>query len=267
VSDDGAAPLVVLLHGWPVTSAHWRYLIPVLRAAGMSTLPVTLPGLGAAPEADVTDYRKIILAQRVRAHLVEQGARRYAIIGHDWGASVGFLLSALDRAAVRALVVEEEILPGVDIALPAPGREHYPSWHAAFNRAPGLAEALVPGREAAYYGTFLHQSAGPAGLEPEAEQAYLDAYRASGILQAALAYYRTRDADLADVLSLAEHRIGTPVLAIGGRYAMGAAVAQGMRALATDVTELVLQRSGHYPAEQEPEDANRAIMHFLRQHP
>lgn len=266
VSDDRTETLVVLLHGWPVTSAHWRYLIPALRAAGMTAVPVTLPGLGTTPEGDATDYRKINLAERVRAQLVEQGVRRYAIIGHDWGGSVGFFLSAIDRVAVSAIVVEEEILPGIDVAIPAPGRDHYPSWHTPFNRAPGLAEALVPGREAAYYGAFLQQSAGPAGLEPEAEQAYLGAYGAAGILEAGLAYYRTRDADLSDVLSFVEHRVSTPVLAIGGRYAMGAAVAQGMRALATDVTGLVLERSGHYPAEQEPKDVSDAVVDFLRQH-
>ena len=56
------------------------------------------------------------------------------------------------------------------------------------------------------------------------------------------------------------------VLAIGGRYAMGSAVAEGLRPVATNVTTIVLGRSGHYPAEQEPGPAAGAITEFLRLH-
>jgi pimeloyl-ACP methyl ester carboxylesterase len=82
-----------------------------------------------------------------------------------------------------------------------------------------------------------------------------------------LAFYRTRDADVSDVLPYEEHPLEIPVLATGGRYAMGIAVAEGMRTLALDVTGLVFEHSGHYPTEQEPEDVNRAVVNFLRRNP
>ena len=47
---------------------------------------------------------------------------------------------------------------------------------------------------------------------------------------------------------------------------MGSAVEDGLRTLSTDVTGLVLERSGHYPAEQEPEPAAQAIIEFLNHH-
>ena len=72
--------------------------------------------------------------------------------------------------------------------------------------------------------------------------------------------------DIADVQRLQQHPIHAPVLAIGGRYAMGSAVADGLRTLSTDVTGLILERSGHYPAEQEPEPAAQAIIEFLNRH-
>jgi pimeloyl-ACP methyl ester carboxylesterase len=152
------------------------------------------------------------------------------------------------------------------VDIPAPGAERYPTWHGPFNRAPGLAEQLVPGRESAYYGTFLRESAGPAGLDPVILRSYIDAYTTDGVLEAGLGYYRTRADDIADVNLLQENPIRTPVLAIGGRYAMGSAVGAGLRPVATDVTTIVLGRSGHYPAEQEPEPAADTITEFLRQH-
>ncbi|WP_432076385.1 alpha/beta fold hydrolase [Streptomyces wuyuanensis] len=263
---DNRTPTAVLLHGWPVTTQHWRLLVPALDAAGITAVPVTLPGLGAAPPSDVTDFRKAALADLVRARLARDGVTRYAVVGHDWGATVGYLMAAAAPESVTALVVEEEVLPGIDIEIPQPGRDHYPSWHGPFNRAVGLAEKLVPGREAAYYGTFLEQSAGPSGLDPAALHAYVDAYSTPGVLESGLAYYRTRSQDVDDVRALADRPISTPVLAIGGRYAMGATVADGLAALATDVTRLVAEQSGHYPAEQEPDVVNDAIVRFLRQH-
>jgi pimeloyl-ACP methyl ester carboxylesterase len=264
--NENRTPTAVLLHGWPVTTGHWRYLIPALEAAGITAVPVTLPGLGAVPSCDVTDFRKAALADRVRARLAREGVTRFAVVGHDWGATVGYLIAADAPESVSALVVEEEILPGVDIEIPEPGRDYYPAWHGPFNRAPGLAEKLVPGREAAYYGTFLEQSAGPSGLNPDTLQAYIAAYSTPGMLDTGLAYYRTRSEDVSDIRALATRPISTPVLAIGGRHAMGTAVAEGMTTLATNVTRLVSEKSGHYPAEQEPDSVNHAIVRFLQRH-
>ncbi|WP_103531130.1 alpha/beta fold hydrolase [Streptomyces sp. SM11] len=263
---ENRTPTAVLLHGWPVTSDHWRYLVPVLEAAGITAVPVTLPGLGAAPESGVTDFRKAALAEEVRARLAREGVTRFAAIGHDWGATVGYCIAAQAPESVSGLVVEEEILPGVDVEIPAAGRGHYPSWHGPFNRTPGLAEKLVPGREAAYYGTFLEQSAGPSGLSPDTLHAYIKAYSTPGVLDAGLAYYRTRSADVDDIRALAAQPISTPVLAVGGGHAMGTAVAAGLATLASSVTPLVLERSGHYPAEQEPDSVNLAIVQFLQRH-
>lgn len=256
---------VVLLHGWPVTDRHWRHLTPRLTSAAFEPLPITLPGLGTGDDG-TGDFRKRALAARVAERLAAAGITRCAVIGHDWGGTVAVHLAAAAPETVAALVVEEEILPGIDVAIPSPGSEHYPDWHGAFNRAPGLAETLVPGREDAFYGAFLRASAGPSGLDPAVLGTYVDAYRPTEVHVAGLAHYRTRAADLADVAELRAAPVRTPVLAIGGRYAMGTAVADGLRPVASDVRGVVLEESGHYPAEQEPERTAQAIIDFLHLH-
>ncbi|MDF2968782.1 MAG: alpha/beta hydrolase [Nocardioidaceae bacterium] len=256
---------VVLLHGWPVTQAHWRHLLPPLRRAGFAPVPLTLPGLGSSPD-EAYSFRKADLADWVHDQLTRQGVTQFAVIGHDWGGTVAVLLAASIPAAVTALVIEEEIPPGIDVDVPAPGNEHYPSWHGPFNRAPGLAEQLVPGRENAYYGLFLRQSAGPAGLDPDVVRCYAAAYTAPGVLEAGLAYYRTRSADVKDVHRLLANPIAAPVLAVGGGYAMGTAVTDAARLLADEVTGIVLDPAGHYPVEQDPEPAAQVITEFLHRH-
>ncbi|MFD3401456.1 alpha/beta fold hydrolase [Kribbella sp. NPDC058693] len=255
---------VVLLHGWPVTERHWDSLLPLLSGSGFAPVPVALPGLGT-PVGSATGFRKSDLADHLIDELSNRGLTRFSLVGHDWGGTVALLLAAAMPQAVNALVIEEEILPGIDVDIPAPGADYYPTWHGPFNRTPGLAEQLVPGREDAYYGTFLRQSAGPAGLDPDTLRSYIDAYTTADALEAGLGYYRARADDITDVRRLQAKPIHTPVLALGGRYAMGTAVADGLRTLSTQVTGLVLEQSGHYPAEQEPEPAAEAIVDFLSQ--
>ncbi len=58
----------------------------------------------------------------------------------------------------------------------------------------------------------------------------------------------------------------TPVLAIGGRYGMGTAVAHSLRTVAAHVEDLQVPSAGHYPAEQHPQTVNPRLAAFLRRH-
>jgi pimeloyl-ACP methyl ester carboxylesterase len=252
---------VVLIHGWPVTTAHWRFLRPALAESGLAPIELTLPGLGAHPDVVAGSADKRALAEAALVVLSQRGVTEFSVVGHDWGATVGAVMAYLAPERVRSLVVEEEILPGVDVDLPAHGS--YPTWHGPFNRSVGLAERLVPGREDAYFGAFLDQSAGLAGLDPAVRAAYLVEYTEPGVLDAGLALYRARPDDVRMTAQLVRRPLGCRVLAIGGVHAMGAAVATGMRRVAGEVDELVVPSAGHYPAEQAPDLVIDAVRAFL----
>lgn len=252
---------IVLIHGWPVTPEHWRFLRPALAQAGNPTIELTLPGLGAVPDVVADSSDKGTLAEAVLHHLTASRVTEFSIVGHDWGATVGAVMAHLAPQRVRSLVVEEEILPGVDVPLPA--GTSYPMWHGPFNRSAGLAERLVPGREAAYFGTVLDESAGTVGLDPAVRAAYLAEYSQPGVLDAGLALYRARADDLSTTEQLRRRPLDCRVLAVGGEQAMGAAVANGMRRVAHHVDELVVPSAGHYPAEQTPAVVTDAVLRFL----
>ena len=249
---DGAA--VVLLHGWPVTARHWRYLVPALLDGGHRVLSVTLAGLGDRGIAH-GPYTKVDLARQVRDLLVARRVGSAVIVGHDWGGTVAYLLVADEPDLVDGLVVEEEVPPGIDVGLPEPGRSHYPSWHGPFLRAAGLAEGLVPGREDVLYRTFLTQSAGPAGLEPGVLDAYVAAYTHAGRLSATLGYYRSQNDDVAAVRRRAIRPLAGPVVTVGGGYGMGRAVHDAFDRLAGQVEHVQVDSAGHYPLEQHPPTA------------
>ncbi len=160
-------------------------------------------------------------------------------------------------------MIEEEFLLG-NIALPEPGRSHYPRWHAPFLARPGLAEALVPGREDAFYGAFLRQSAGPEGLSPRALEVYLDAYRSPSALEASVGYYRCAEVDAQSIASRATQPLTLPTLSIGGEFAMGLAVTMDLSQLAPRCRHLQVPAAGHYPAEQRADLVNPALVAFFR---
>jgi pimeloyl-ACP methyl ester carboxylesterase len=253
---------VVLLHGWPVTDFHWRHLEPALRAGGMQPLSVTIHGLGDGVVAG--DFTKESLADEVAAALAGMELGAAAVVGHDWGGTVGYLLAAKHPQRVIALVVEEEIPPGVEAAIPETGRASYPDWHSPLLRADGVARRLLRGRAAELHREFLAASSRPQGLDPQAMAVYLDAYSAEGQLAADIALYACRADDLSTMAQLGRRPLTVPVLTIGGRYAMGTAVEAAFRQLGTDVTHVQSEISGHYPVEQDPETVVQPILQFLR---
>jgi haloacetate dehalogenase len=265
VTDAGTGPTVVLLHGWPVTAYHWRHTTPALVQAGLRVLAVELRGLGGTSFGP-GPFDKETLATEIISLLAHLDIGSFAVVGHDWGGTVGYLLAADFPDRVRALVVEEEMLPGIDVAIPEPGRSYYPTWHGPFNRAPGLAEALVPGREDAYYGAFLRQSAGLGPLSRDAEDAYLAAYRQPSCLIAGLAYYRAAQADIDAVARRARSPITVLLLAIGGEFGMGRGVAESFAKVARNAHYCQVDGAGHYPAEQRPDHVNPSLVSFLDAH-
>jgi haloacetate dehalogenase len=112
-----AAPPLLLVHGFPQTSAMWhrvaqrlaphfRLVLPDLRGYGESDKPVGEPDHG--------NYSKRRMAHDLHALMQSLGHERYRVAGHDRGARVSHRL-ALDRPeAVQQLAVLD-IVPTKDM--------------------------------------------------------------------------------------------------------------------------------------------------------
>ena len=106
---------VLLLHGFPDTSLEWSGLMPVLSAAGYHCLAPDQRGYspGARPtEVDAYKYEELVAdAFAVGSELGE----RFHLVGHDWGANVGWLMLQEESFANRILHRD------IDTALPGLG--------------------------------------------------------------------------------------------------------------------------------------------------
>ncbi|MGW0180959.1 alpha/beta fold hydrolase [Nocardia sp. NPDC003345] len=106
VIDEGPldGPPIVLLHGFPQTSAQWARLTPFLHERGYRTLAPDQRGYspGARPRGRYA-YRVGALAGDIAALINELGGGPVHLVGHDWGSIVAWATAARHPELVRTL--------------------------------------------------------------------------------------------------------------------------------------------------------------------
>jgi len=94
VAIEGDGPDVILLHGFPDSAYIWRKQIPALVKAGYRVVAPDLRGCGdsEAPEGK-TNYTIDTLIKDVTGLMDHLGIKRARMIGHDWGAILGWYVA------------------------------------------------------------------------------------------------------------------------------------------------------------------------------
>lgn len=207
VAVEGEGPAVLLLHGFPDSSALWRHQIPALAAAGHRVIAPDLRGFGGTDRpADVAAYTLPTLIGDVLGLLDALGVQQAAVVGHDWGAALAWALAAAVPDRVQRLAVLSVGHPAVFFAEPLRQRER--SWYMLFFQFPGVAEEALPRDDWALWRTVF------------GEGGDFDRYRADlgrpGALTAGLNWYRANLRPEAFGMTTAPPvpAVGCPVLGI-----------------------------------------------------
>jgi pimeloyl-ACP methyl ester carboxylesterase len=255
---------IVLLHGWPQTSHAWRRVKPLLSSRCDVVIP-DLPGFGftSKPEGG---FDKKTISRRLRDFVRALGPSRIALAGHDIGGHVAYAYAAQWPEEVSHLIFIESSLPGfgqeesMDVSKGG-------SWHFGFNMAGDISEELVRGREKLFVDHFMRRekvglfdanSVSDADIEH-----YARALQRPGALRSSFSYYRTLPIDRSDNSAWGQTPLPMPVLAIGAAWGYGPASERTIRRVAKDVRAAIIERCGHYPAEERPGELARAIIDFL----
>jgi pimeloyl-ACP methyl ester carboxylesterase len=255
----GRGPSLILLHGYAETSLMWKPIIPIL-SERFTVIAPDLPGIGdSAIPNDGLDMKSAAI--RIHALARQMGVQKAEVVGHDIGLMVAYAYAAQFPAEVGKLVVMDAFLPGVA------GWEaiyNNPSiWHFRFNGP--TPEALVQGRERTYFQYFWNDLAADKTRSlPDADrEAYIAAYSRPGRMRAGWAYFVSFQQAAKDFAQLSQTRLTMPVLVIGGEKSLGAALAQQMKFVASDVTVVVLKDTGHWVLEERPKETTVALNNFL----
>ncbi len=195
------APLL-LLHGFPDSAQLWRKMIPDLAAAGFQVIAPDQRGYGltSAP-AETNAYRIETIVADAIALLDALEVPTASVMGHDWGAVIGWALAAEHPERFNAYVAVSVGHPGAYMS--ASLEQKLKGWYVLMFQMRGIAEALFRA------GNFraLRQTDGGIG---EAEHWIADLSR-PGRLTAALNWYR---ANFSGMLGARPQRVAIPVLGV-----------------------------------------------------
>ena len=182
---DGAP--VVLLHGFPQDSSAFDRMAPALHSAGLRTLAPDQRGYspGARP-AGRSAYRLRAAVDDVLALLETAGLESAHVVGHDWGAVVGWALAAWHPWRVRTLTALSVPHPAAMTQALGHSDQAVRSSYIGFFQLPAVPEAvLLAGR-----GAVLRRMLRQGGLPADLVDRYVDRLREPGALTAALNWYR-----------------------------------------------------------------------------
>ena len=183
--------LVILLHGFPQTASCWREALGALADAGFRAVAPTQRGYsrGAQPEG-VDAYRVSELCEDVLAIARALGARRFHLVGHDWGGTVAWALAGEHADALATLTVMSTPHTRALGAALRGTEQRLRMAYVPVLRLPQLPELLFD----AAGGALATRALTATGLNPEAARRDVDALREVGVT-GALNWYRALGRD------------------------------------------------------------------------
>jgi pimeloyl-ACP methyl ester carboxylesterase len=259
--DDG--PLVLLLHGFPESSAAWRHQIGPLARAGWRVVAPDQRGYGQTSRPrGRSAYRIDALADDVEGLARALGADRYAVVGHDWGGLVAWHLASRGAEGLERMAILNAPHPatmgGHTGANPG---QLFKSWYVGFFQLPVLPELALAANDFMWLRNALVSTSRAGALDDDLLRTYREDWARAGALTSMLNWYRALPFN-----AVAHGRIQVPVQIIwGSRDAfLDAALAERAAGMCDDVRTLHLDEAGHWLHHEEPDKVNDALLRFLR---
>jgi len=262
VVEDGPAEgkAVLLLHGFPDSAQLWRFQIPVLTAAGYHVIAPDMRGFGRSSKpSQVDDYALPFVVGDVIGLLDSLNVEQPAVVGHDWGAGVGWALAATFPERVERLAALSVGHPAGYFSGGIAQLEK--SWYMLWFLLPGIAEAGL----AAETWSFLRRFTQDA-VDVERWIAHCEA--APGNLTAMLNIYRANinPAVFAGGPGLDLPPVGCPVLGVwsdGDIYCSEAQMAGSDRFLEGPWHYERIDGASHWFPVEMPDRLNSLLLEFL----
>ena len=183
--EDGEA--IILLHGFPQTSAVWMPHLARLSAAGFRAIAPDQRGYSATARPHGVDrYGLDLLVADVLGIAGSLGADRFHLVGHDWGGAIAWALAAAHPDRLRSLTSVSTPHPKALASSLYRSSQLVRSWYVGFLQIPALPERLLTSKNGALLRRMLRQS----GLPDAQVDEYADVMLEPGAMTAALSYYR-----------------------------------------------------------------------------
>jgi pimeloyl-ACP methyl ester carboxylesterase len=188
---DPGAPLILFLHGFPEYSGAWDEVLPAFAADFHAVAPDQRGYARSSKPGGVEAYRVKNLVRDVLAlgDRLSPG-RPFAVVGHDWGASVAYAAAIAASNRISRLAIINGVHPGpFQRALIEDEAQRQASSYMHYLRAPE-AEARLSANGFEKLIGMLSRFGPQPWLTPEKRAAYVEAWSAPGALTGMLNWYR-----------------------------------------------------------------------------
>lgn len=250
---------LLLIHGYAQSAHMWEAAMPEL-AKRFTVIAPDLPGFGESDiPKDGLDMKTA--ATRVHALIKQLNVTKARVVGHDIGLMVAYAYAAMYSSETEKLVEMDAFLPGIG---DWETTYHNPFlWHFFFNGP--TPEALVKGRERIYFEHFWNDFAadGKKSLSETDRKYYTTGYARDGRMRAGWAYFQSFPQAAKDFAILGKTKLTMPVLVISGAKAGGPGLGEQLKLVATNVTSIVLENTGHWVIDENPTAVMQAFAKFL----
>jgi pimeloyl-ACP methyl ester carboxylesterase len=267
--------LVLCLHGFPDHARTFRAQLPALAEAGYHVLAPTLRGYEPSSQPRNGDYNLLRLAEDVLGWMEHLGVSKAHLVGHDWGAVIGYVVTAMapERFHSLSALAVPHLRNPLEAYRATPGQLRN-SWYSFFFQLRRLSDAMVRWEDFQFI-EKLWRDWSPGWHWPEEEMAALKrTFQQPGVVEAALDYYRAIYALWSPSAwrahKLLQSPIRVPTLALTGArdgcldtrlfdFTRPEDFPQGLRIER-------FQDAGHFLHQEKPAEVNRLLVEWLGQH-
>ncbi len=252
-----SGPAVLLLHGFPQNRHMWRHQMGALAVAGFRALAPDQRGYsaGARPGA-VEAYATDRLIGDALAMMDAWGARRFHLVGHDWGGQLAWLIAAANPDRIETLTVLSRPHPAAFARALAedPEQANRSQHHRAFRAAEAAGRLRKDNFKSLRSGLQREGIADP--------ELYLRTLNEEGALEAALNWYRVARIAASEVPAVA-----APTLYVWGTAdaSVGRRAAELTREFMSGPYQFVeIEGAGHFIVDQLPDRIAQLLIAHLR---
>ncbi len=272
------APFILFLHGFPEYGGAWTGILPRFADVMFAAAPDQRGYGRSSKPAGVEHYRAHHLAKDM-LDLAENLApgRPIHLVGHDWGASIAYMMAFMAPARIAKLVVLNGVHPvPFQRALIADPDQRAASQYIRFLRRADAADMLLADDCARTLRFVSNGFGNGAWMTDELKAGYLDAWRQPGAMEAMTAWYKatpmlvpeigeTVTADPIAPLDTAKMQVRMPHLVIWGveDLALRPICRHGLGDFAPQLRVIDVENADHWIVHQQPDRVVAEIRAFF----
>ena len=271
--EGGEGPMVLCLHGFPDNYHSYDQQIPSLVEAGYRLVVPMMRGYEPQSQPADGDYHLNHMVEDVVAWIDQLGEQKVHLVGHDWGAIVGYLTANTVPDRLLSLTTFAIApLQGLPLAIRQNPRQILLSWYTMFFQLRGLSDWWVERSDWQFIEKLWRDWSPTWDIPQSTLDSVKQTFAQPGVKKAALTYYRHSfdrwSIQAKEVADTMERKTLTPTLAVGG-WDDGCMAAELYDAAArpedfpAGIRVERLKGAGHFLHQEQPEKVKELLLEWF----